>query len=109
MRRINNCTNQSCCFDHCALAADVTVTFPFSLSMPAAADPAITAISLLTVPAAKDEAVLAKYGSAANAGQAVPSYLWQHVYSMYGYETKQEVCFHVWSNAVAARACLHNK
>lgn len=63
----------------------MTVTFPFVLRMPAATDAAITAISLLTVPAASDPEVLATYASADNAGQAVPAYLWQHVYSMFGY------------------------
>jgi hypothetical protein len=69
--------------------------------MPAATDAAITAISLLTVPAAKDNDVLYKYANASN-GQAVPAYLWQHVYSMYGYAANAEVsscfaadCFHV--------------
>jgi hypothetical protein len=65
------------------------VTFPFSLRMPAATDAAITAISLLTVPAASDPSVLATYTlAAAESGatlQLVPSYLWQHAYSMYGY------------------------
>jgi hypothetical protein len=68
-----------------ATATDVTVTFPFVVRMPAASDAAITAISLLTVPAASDTTVLAKYASSAGSQQTVPSYLWQHVYSMYGY------------------------
>jgi hypothetical protein len=53
--------------------------------MPAATDAAITAISLLTVPAASDPSVLAKYAASAATQQLVPSYLWQHAYSMYGY------------------------
>jgi hypothetical protein len=77
-----------CCTDyafHTACTADVTVTFPFVVRMPAAADAAITAISLLTIPAASDAAVKTAYASSASAQQAVPSYLWQHAYSMYGY------------------------
>lgn len=66
-------------------AADVTVTFPFYVRMPAAADAAITAISLLTIPAANDASVLATYASSASSQQAVPSYLWQHAYGMFGY------------------------
>jgi ligand-binding SRPBCC domain-containing protein len=58
--------------------------------MPAATDAAITAISLLTVPAAKDNGVLSKYADTSNTGP-VPAYLWQHVYSMYGYATNAEV------------------
>eukprot|EP00882_Tetradesmus_deserticola_P028007 GHRQ01031169.1.p1 GENE.GHRQ01031169.1~~GHRQ01031169.1.p1 ORF type:complete len:693 (+),score=168.67 GHRQ01031169.1:263-2080(+) len=64
---------------------NVTVTFPFSLRMPAAADAAVTAISLLTVPASSDASVLAAYAASAPSQQLVPAYLWQHAYSMYGY------------------------
>jgi hypothetical protein len=55
--------------------------------MPAATDTAITAISLLTVPAASDSTVAAAYVPTATSEQAVPSYLWRHAYSMYGFDT----------------------
>jgi hypothetical protein len=53
--------------------------------MPAAANAAITAISLLTVPAADDREVQAAISASPSAQQVVPSYLWQHAYSLYGY------------------------
>lgn len=63
----------------------VPITFPMIQDMPVVDGTAITAISLMIGPAKRDPEVVKRIPKA-QADSLVPSYLWQHVYGLYGFD-----------------------
>lgn len=63
--------------------------FPMRLSMPVVPRAVVTPIALLVQPASKNAMLPSVYGASA---EVVPTYLWRHVYQLYGFnDTKLQV------------------